>query len=268
MREWSDQLLDGQHCVPLHLHMAKWPHAEPDRRVTTEIRSPPESPGAVGMGAMAWHGQGQALQGFPSEAGKSGVSMPRQRKQEDQASGPKRETTGKFRNWQDVTVNSTILPLLLRSVRDCHLGGDTATLTADDSARHPLRLTSAALWSGGHEPLRVLLDTLDRHTVAELQGGQWETMETRLTGKGGRILKWVAMPFSRQSSWPRDLPLVSCLLHRQAGLFFTTVPPGKPILEDRAFLILETDLNALLLYSIGMHIPFSFNSVQLYLQLS
>ena len=83
-----------------------------------------------GWGAMAWHGQGQALQGFPSEAGKSGVSMPRQRKQEDQASGPKRETTGEFRNWQDVTVNSTILPLLLRSVRDCHLGGDTATPTA------------------------------------------------------------------------------------------------------------------------------------------
>lgn len=23
MREQSDQLLDGQHCVPLHLHMAK-----------------------------------------------------------------------------------------------------------------------------------------------------------------------------------------------------------------------------------------------------
>lgn len=73
---------------------------EPDRRVTTEIRSPPESPGAVGIGGrgMAWHGQGQALQGFPSKAGKSGVSMPRGRKQEDQASGPKRETTGGFRS--------------------------------------------------------------------------------------------------------------------------------------------------------------------------
>lgn len=47
---------------------------------------------------MAWHGQGQALQGFPSKAGKSGVSMPQGRKQEDQASGPKRETTGGFRS--------------------------------------------------------------------------------------------------------------------------------------------------------------------------
>lgn len=51
-----------------------------------------------GWGAMAWRDQGQALRGFPSKAGKSGVSMPRGRKQEDQASGPKRETTGEFRN--------------------------------------------------------------------------------------------------------------------------------------------------------------------------
>ena len=58
MREWSDQLLDSQHCVPLHLHMAKWPHEEPDRRVTVEIRSPPASPGAVG----AWvSGGGRAI---------------------------------------------------------------------------------------------------------------------------------------------------------------------------------------------------------------
>ena len=187
MREWSDQLLDGQHCVPLHLHMAKWPHAEPDRRVTTEIRSPPESPGAVGMGAMAWHGQGQALQGFPSEAGKSGVSMPRQRKQEDQASGPKRETTGKFRNWQDVTVNSTILPLLLRSVRDCHLGGDTATPTAvwfrhgicrvSDLGRFTLQWAWAAQGAAGQ--------TWPSH-LRRASGGRRETMETWLAGKGGR----------------------------------------------------------------------------------
>ena len=32
-----------------------------------------------------------------------------------------------------------------------------------------------------------------------------------------RILKWVAMPFSRASSWPRDWTWVSCI----AGKFFT-----------------------------------------------
>ena len=40
-----------------------------------------------------------------------------------------------------------------------------------------------------------------------------------------RILEWVAIPFSRRSSWPRDWTRVSCL----AGRFFTTEPPGKPI---------------------------------------
>jgi len=39
-----------------------------------------------------------------------------------------------------------------------------------------------------------------------------------------RILEWVAIPFSRGSSWPRDRTQVSCT----AGRFFTTEPPGKP----------------------------------------
>ena len=41
-----------------------------------------------------------------------------------------------------------------------------------------------------------------------------------------RILEWVAIPFSRGSSRPRDQ---TCLLHLPAlaGGFFTTEPPGK-----------------------------------------
>ena len=39
-----------------------------------------------------------------------------------------------------------------------------------------------------------------------------------------RILEWVAIPFSRESSQPRDQTLVSCI----TGRFFTTEPPGKP----------------------------------------
>ena len=38
-----------------------------------------------------------------------------------------------------------------------------------------------------------------------------------------RILEWVAISFSRGSSWPRDWTCVSCL----AGKFFTTEPQGK-----------------------------------------
>ena len=39
-----------------------------------------------------------------------------------------------------------------------------------------------------------------------------------------RILEWVAISFSRGSSWPRDQIQVSWL----TGRFFTTEPPGKP----------------------------------------
>ena len=45
-----------------------------------------------------------------------------------------------------------------------------------------------------------------------------------------RILEWVAMPFSRGSSWPRDqthISWISCF----AGRFFAIEPPGKPKLD-------------------------------------
>ena len=41
-----------------------------------------------------------------------------------------------------------------------------------------------------------------------------------------RILEWVAISFSRGSSWPRDQTHVSCM-----GGSFTTAPPGKPIIS-------------------------------------
>ena len=43
-----------------------------------------------------------------------------------------------------------------------------------------------------------------------------------------RILEWVAIFFSRQSSWPRDRTRVSWI----ADGFFTPEPPGKPLHTD------------------------------------
>ena len=40
-----------------------------------------------------------------------------------------------------------------------------------------------------------------------------------------RILEWVAIPFSRGSSWPRDQTCLSCI----NGVFFTAEPPGKSL---------------------------------------
>ena len=42
-----------------------------------------------------------------------------------------------------------------------------------------------------------------------------------------RILEWVATPFSRASSRPRDGTRVSCG-SCMAGRFFTAEPPGEP----------------------------------------
>ena len=44
-----------------------------------------------------------------------------------------------------------------------------------------------------------------------------------------RILEWVAISFSRGSSWPRDRAQVSCIV----GRFFTSEPPGKSIHRSR-----------------------------------
>ena len=41
-----------------------------------------------------------------------------------------------------------------------------------------------------------------------------------------KILEWVAVSFSRGSSWPRDQTHISCVSWL-AGRFFTTVPPGR-----------------------------------------
>ena len=41
-----------------------------------------------------------------------------------------------------------------------------------------------------------------------------------------RVLEWIAIPFSRVSSWPRDRTLVSCI----AGRFLTVWATGKPFL--------------------------------------
>ena len=45
-----------------------------------------------------------------------------------------------------------------------------------------------------------------------------------------RILGWVAMPFSRGSSQPRDQTCIFCN-SCTAGRFFSAEPPGKPYLQ-------------------------------------
>ena len=45
-----------------------------------------------------------------------------------------------------------------------------------------------------------------------------------------RIPEWAAMPSSRGPSWPKDRTLVPCI-SCVTGRFFTTEPPGKPLVS-------------------------------------
>ena len=40
-----------------------------------------------------------------------------------------------------------------------------------------------------------------------------------------RMLKWIAIPFCRESTWPRDGSWISCI----TGRFFSTEPQGSPM---------------------------------------
>ena len=58
----------------------------------------------------------------------------------------------------------------------------------------------------------------------------WDPMDYSPPGSSlhgisqARILKWAAISFSRECSWPRIEPMSLAL----AGGLFTTEPPGKP----------------------------------------
>ena len=52
-----------------------------------------------------------------------------------------------------------------------------------------------------------------------------------------RILEWVAISFSRGSSWPRDQTQVFCT----AGRFFTSEAPVKPLLQITEFIYLQSE---------------------------
>ena len=69
----------------------------------------------------------------------------------------------------------------------------------------------------------VMSDSLLPHETTRLLCGILQT----------RILEWVAIPFSRESSWPRDWTRVSCI----AGGFFTVWSIRGMWLQNREILI-------------------------------
>ena len=56
-----------------------------------------------------------------------------------------------------------------------------------------------------------------------------------------RIMEWVALPFSRSSSQPRDQTSAYCM---DMQIFFTAEPPGKP-----RYLVYKSSKMAMILMS-------------------
>ena len=69
----------------------------------------------------------------------------------------------------------------------------------------------------------------------------WDPMDCNPPGSSvhgifqARTLEWVAIFFSRRSSWPKDWTHISCI----AGRFFTTEPLGKLLINREVTAIFE-----------------------------
>ena len=78
-------------------------------------------------------------------------------------------------------------------------------------------------WLNSRKSCQFVTSLKNESIVAQSCPTLFDSMDCRLPGYSvhgilqARILEWVAMPFSRGSSWPRDQTWVSCI----AGRFFT-----------------------------------------------
>jgi len=62
----------------------------------------------------------------------------------------------------------------------------------------------------------------------------WNSQDSSLHGVlQARILEWVAIPFSRGCSWPRDRTHVSCI----AGRFFTIWATREAVFVDKVYFV-------------------------------
>ena len=106
------------------------------------------------------------------------------------------------------TINTrewTVIPETIRPAQRAHQPAGTAALYPQNSARHQVPLTLVHLtlkvkaWVAQSCP--ALCDPMDCSPLGSSVHGISQE----------RILEWVAISFSRGSSWPRDWPCVSCI---------------------------------------------------------
>ena len=86
------------------------------------------------------------------------------------------------------------------------------------------------------------------------QNRQWQLGVSSVHGiPQARILEWVAIPFSRGSSEPRDGTWVFCI----AGRIFTTEPPEKPLTSESNYSLHLSSVHYVMLVSICISDPVS-----------
>ena len=77
--------------------------------------------------------------------------------------------------------------------------------------------------------------------VCSVMSSSWRCHECNLSGSSGHgisqaeILEWVAISYSRVSSWPREWTCIPCV-SSMAGGFFTTAPPGNPTVRCSTYI--------------------------------
>ena len=113
--------------------------------------------------------------------------------------------------------------VILTQLRTCDRGG-----SLDNGHILDMWRCSPAVTEGGFWPSFISVVTIMRACSVvpdSCDPMDYSTQSSPVHGVfQARILQWVAISYSRGSSWPRDWSCVSCI----AGQFFTTETPGKP----------------------------------------
>ena len=123
-----------------------------------------------------------------------------------------RKLTGSFREWERVGGRGTVLGIKEESCLWLHSLAHWASPTRQSWVAY---LGPAFVWVCVFvaQSCATVCDPMDCSLPSSSVHGILQA----------RILEWVASPFSRGSSWPRDRTHVSCI----AGRFFTAEPPSN-----------------------------------------
>ena len=126
-------------------------------------------------------------------------------------------------NYFALIRKSSLFPYMCVCVLSCYVRLFVTPWTVACQAPLSMGFFRQEYWSGCHALLQGIFPTQGWNPI--LSHCRW-FLYCLSHQRSPRILEWVAYPFSRGSSWPRNQAGVSCI----AGRFFTSWATGKPII--------------------------------------